>query len=144
MEALTAHVAEGISQARFEAFALGTFAGTGLLLATVGIAGVVAYAVSRRQREIGIRLALGATSRDVVRTVMAPCLVAVASGATIGIAAALMLGQLARRFLFEIRPQDPLTLSLVVAVLAGAALAAAWIPARRAAATNPFAALRAQ
>jgi len=144
MEALSAHVAAGISQPRFQAFALGIFAGTGLLLAMVGIAGVVAYAVSRRKRELGIRLALGATPHDLVRTVMAPCLVAAASGACVGVAAALILEQLARAFLFEIRPEDPLTVCSVVVVLAATALAAAWIPARRAAVTDPIAALRAE
>jgi predicted permease len=144
MEALTAYVVARLAQPRFQASVLGIFAGSGLLLAIVGIAGVVAYAVSQRKRELGIRLALGATPQNVVRTVMVPCLGAVASGACVGVVAALFLGQFARGLLFEIQPEDPLTLVLVVAVLGGAALTAAWIPARRAAATDPIAALRAE
>lgn len=144
IELLTDYVAASIAQPRFQAWLLGTFAGSGLILAIVGIGGVVAYTVSRRRREIGIRLALGASGRDVLRTVMVPSLVAVALGLSIGMASAFALGRLARAFLFEIKPHDPLTLTAVVALLGSTAVTAAWLPARRATRTDPVLALRAE
>lgn len=144
IQPLTAHVAASIAQPRFQTFLLGIFGGTGLLLGAVGIGGVVAYAVARRRREIGIRIALGASGRDVVRTVMGASLVAVGIGLAAGLAAAVTLGRLARAFLYEIEPHDPLTLTAVVIAVGATALAAAWLPARRAQRVDPLAALRAE
>ena len=115
-----------------------------MLLSIIGIGGVVAYGVSRRNREIGIRIALGARGRDVVWTVMAPSLAAVGIGLAVGTAAAGALGGLARTFLFEIEPHDPLTLGVVVVALGVTALAAAWLPALRALRIDPLVALRAE
>ncbi|PYR87792.1 MAG: hypothetical protein DMF84_30690 [Acidobacteria bacterium] len=144
IQLLTDYVAASIAQPRFQAWLLGTFAGSGLILAIVGVGGVVAYTVSRRRREIGIRIALGASGRDVLRTVMVSSLVAVAIGLSIGMATAFALGRLARAFLFEVEPHDPLTLTAVVALLGTTAVAAAWLPARRATRTDPVLALRAE
>jgi predicted permease len=144
VQALTTHVAASIAQPRFQTFLLSIFGGSGLLLAGVGIGGVVAYAVARRRREIAIRIALGASGRDVVRTVMGGSLVAVGAGLAAGLAIAVALGRLARAFLYEIQPHDPLTLTAVVAVVAATALAAAWLPARRAQRIDPLVMLRAE
>jgi predicted permease len=143
LQPLTTHVAASIAQPRFQTFLLGIFGGTGLLLGVVGIGGVVAYAVARRRREIGIRMALGASGRDVVRTVVGASLIAVGIGLAVGLAAAVALARLARAFLYEIEPHDPLTLSAVVIVVGAAAFAAAWLPARQAQRIEPLAALRA-
>lgn len=144
IQPLSEYVASSIAQPRFEVWLLAIFGGCGLVLTIVGMAGVVAYAVSQRRREIGIRIALGANRRNVIRTVMAPSLVAVAIGLSIGLGAALALGQFARAFLFEIQPHDPITLSAVVAVLGTTALVSAWLPARRATRIDPILALRAE
>jgi putative ABC transport system permease protein len=141
---LTEHVASSIAQPRFQAWLLGILGGCGSVLTILGIAGVVAYAVSRRRREIGIRIALGASRLDVIRTVVAPSLSAVALGLSIGLGVALALGRFARAFLFEIEPHDPVTLSAVVAILGGTALASAWLPARRATQIDPILVLRAE
>jgi putative ABC transport system permease protein len=143
IQPLTAHVAASIAQPRFQTFLLGIFGGTGLLLGVVGIGGVVAYAVARRRREIGIRIALGASGRDIVRTVVGASLTAAGIGLAAGLAAAVALSRLARAFLYEIEPHDPLTLSAVVIVVGAAAFAAAWLPARQAQRIDPLAALRA-
>jgi putative ABC transport system permease protein len=143
IQPLSAHVAASIAQPRFLAWLLGIFGGSGLLLATVGIAGVVAYAVSQRTREVGIRIALGASKLDVIRAVVGPSVGAVAVGLMVGVGVAAASGRLARAFLFEIDPHNPLTLSLVVVVLGGAAVGAAYHPARRATLIDPLLALRA-
>lgn len=142
LQPLTTHVAASIAQPRFHAWLLAVFGASGLLLAAVGIAGIVAYAVSRRTREIGIRIALGARHRDIVRAVTRPSLVAVGVGLSVGLASTIVLGRVARAFLYEVDAHDPLTLSVVVVVLGGIALAAAWIPARRAQRIDPLVALR--
>jgi predicted permease len=144
IQPLSAHVAASVAQPRSLAWLLGIFGGSGLLLSIMGIGGVVAYGVSRRNREIAIRIALGARGRDVVWTLMAPSLAAVGIGLTVGIVAAGALGGLARTFLFEIEPHDPLTLGVVVVALGVTALAAAWLPALRAQRIDPLLALRAE
>jgi predicted lysophospholipase L1 biosynthesis ABC-type transport system permease subunit len=141
---LSEYVASSIAQPRFQAWLLAVFGVCGLVLTIVGMAGVVAYAVSQRRREIGIRIALGASRRNVIRTVMAPSLVAVAIGLSIGLGGALALGQFARAFLFEIQPHDPVTLGAVIAILGTTALVSAWPPARRATRIDPILALRAE
>jgi putative ABC transport system permease protein len=144
IQPLTEYVASSIAQPRFEAWLLAVFGCCGLVLTIVGMAGVVVYAVSQGRREIGIRIALGASRRNVIGTVMAPSLVAVAIGLSTGVGAALALGQFARAFLFEIQPHDPVTLSGVVAILGTTALVSAWLPARRATRIDPILALRAE
>jgi putative ABC transport system permease protein len=144
IQPLTAHVAASIAQPRFQTWLLAVFGASGLLLAAVGIGGVVAYSVSRQTREIGIRMALGAGPRDVMRTVTAPSLVALGIGLAAGLAAALALGRVARAFLFEIEPHDPVTLGAVVVALGATALVAAWLPARRAQRIDPLVALRSE
>jgi putative ABC transport system permease protein len=129
-------------QARYRMTLLGTFAGVALLLAAVGIYGVTSYAVSRRTREIGIRMALGAGRGDVVRLVvgqgMGPALVGVA----VGVAASLALARFVSSLLFGVSETDPTTFVCVVVLLTGVALAACYIPARRALRVDPLVALR--
>jgi putative ABC transport system permease protein len=115
-----------------------------LLLALVGLYGIVAYSVAQRTRELGIRLALGATEQGVVRLLLLEGLKLAGTGIVIGVAAALMLTRVARSLLFGVSTTDPLVLGLVLASLAGVTLVASWIPARRAARTDPMLALRSE
>jgi predicted permease len=113
-----------------------------LLLAAVGIYGLKAYEVSRRTREIGIRIALGATARDVVNLVLAEGARTTAVGVCIGLLLAAGLARLVRGMLYEVKPFDPAILAVAVLVLAGAAMAACYVPARRATLVEPLEALR--
>jgi putative ABC transport system permease protein len=121
---------------------LAGFAGMALLLAGVGLYGVVAGAVAQRTREIGVRVALGAQYVDVVRLVMRRGARLVALGLAIGVASSLALGRFVSSLLYEITPRDPLTLVGAATFLAVVALVAAFIPARRAARLDPMVALR--
>jgi ABC-type antimicrobial peptide transport system permease subunit len=123
-------------------FLLGVFAGIALLLAAIGIYGVMAYAVSRRTREIGIRMALGASRASVLRLVGSRGLLLSALGIALGATGALVLTRFMKALLFGISPHDPVTLLAVCALLAGVTLAACYIPARRATKVEPVEALR--
>ena len=109
------------------------FAALALLLATVGTYGVISYAVTQRRREIGVRVALGATRSDVVRLVVGQGLRLAASGVVVGLGAAFMAPRVLRSLLFGVAPTDPTTLAAIVTTLVLAVLAASWLPARRAA-----------
>jgi predicted permease len=121
--------------------AVGTLA---LLLASIGIYATMAYAVSRRVREIGVRLALGAARADVVRLVLGRSMRITGLGLLIGLAAAAAVGQALRSQLLGVGPRDPLTFGTVGLLLAAVALAASWFPARRAARVDPMIALRSE
>jgi putative ABC transport system permease protein len=140
---LSSHVAASIAHPRFQASLLAAFGISGLLLISVGVAGIVSYAIARRTREIGVRIALGARRRDVIRTVAGRPLAAVGAGLALGLIGALALGRGALLFLYEIGPSDPWTLGGVAAAVLGATLAAAAVPARRALRVDPISALRA-
>jgi predicted permease len=127
---------------RLSMYSLGILALFALLLAAVGIYGVVAYAVSRRTREIGVRMALGAARSQVLGLVVRQALLPVAIGAGVGIAAAVATGRLMSSLLFGVSGGDPVTLIASAAVLGTAALLASWLPARRAVALDPVQALR--
>jgi putative ABC transport system permease protein len=142
MQTMTARAAAATAQARFSAALLALFAATALSLAAIGIYGVMSLAVAARTREIGIRIALGADRGRVQRLVVREGLALVAAGAVIGLAGALMATRLLRSLLFDLTPSDPLTYSAIVVLLAGAAMLASWIPARRAAKVDPVVALR--
>jgi putative ABC transport system permease protein len=135
-------VDDSISQRRFNMLLLAVFAGTALALAAVGIYGVLAYSVSRRTQEIGIRMALGAQTRDVLRLVGREGFVLVLAGIGLGLVGALMLTRLMSSLLFGVGPTDAVTFAAVPAVLAAVALAACYLPARRAARVEPTVALR--
>ena len=127
---------------RFRAALFGGFGLLGLVLAAAGVYGVLRFAVAQRTHEIGVRMALGARGRDVVLLVMRESLLLLAAGLALGMAAAVALTRLLASLLYEIQPRDPATLTVVAAVVALSGLAAAWLPARRAAAVQPVAALR--
>ena len=135
-------VAEANGQSRFYLILLGAFATVALVLAGVGIYGVMSYSVSRRTHEIGVRMALGAQGRDVLRLVVFQGIVQALSGVAVGLAGALALSQLMAGLLFGTRPTDPATFAVVVVVLGAVAVAASYIPARRAAKVDPMVALR--
>ncbi|MEO5959597.1 MAG: ABC transporter permease [Opitutaceae bacterium] len=121
---------------------LATFAGVGLLLAALGIYGVLAYSVAQRTREIGIRIALGAAHRQVMGLVMGEGLRMIGLGVALGLVAIYWLMRLLQKQLFGVSPHDPVVLAAVAGVLAIVALIACWLPARRAAKVDPMVALR--
>lgn len=135
-------LAESIAPQRFNLLLLATFAGSALLLALIGIYGVMSYAVARRTHEIGVRIALGARRGEIVRMVVRQGLAVALAGIAAGIGAALWLTGLMKTLLFEVKPNDPPTFVMVAAGLAATALLASWIPARKAAAVDPLVALR--
>ncbi|MGO4883855.1 MAG: ABC transporter permease [Bryobacteraceae bacterium] len=135
-------VDDSISQRRFNMLLLAVFAATALIMAAVGIYGVLAYAVSRRTQEIGIRMALGAQTQDVLRMVAREGFVVALVGIGIGMAGALALTRLMSSLLFGVSPTDAATFAMAPAVLAIVALAACYLPARRASRVDPIVALR--
>ena len=139
---LSARVGDATAQTRFSAFLLALFAGAALVLAAVGVYGVVSFSVAQRTREIGIRVALGAARSDVLRLVVGQGAALAMVGAVLGVVAALAATRLLRTLLFDIVPSDPATFMVVVALLVGATIVASWIPARRAARVHPADALR--
>ena len=133
-----------LATARFNTLLLSLLGGIGLLLASGGIYGVIAYFVSQRTQEIGVRIALGASTSSVVRLILAQAVKPVAIGAVVGVAAALAAGRVLSSQLFNVSSADPLTIAAVVATLFGVALVASAVPARRAASTDPTRALQAE
>jgi putative ABC transport system permease protein len=137
-------VAGSLTRDRFSVFVLGAFAGLALLLAAVGLYGVVAYFVTQRTKEIGVRIALGAEPAGIQRLVVVQSLRVVMIGIALGLVGALLLSGILRSLLYEVRPRDPMTLAAVAILLVTVALAAAFIPARRAARVDPVLALKAE
>ena len=138
-------VSESMSSQRFPMVLLGCFAGLALLLASVGIYGMISYSVSQRAHEIGIRMALGAERRDVFRMVVGQGLVLALTGVAIGIVAALLLTRLLSSFsllLYGVGASDPVTFAAVSVTLILVAALACYIPARRATRVDPMVALR--
>jgi putative ABC transport system permease protein len=142
VQPLTQVLSESIAPQRFRTILLGLFALLAVLLAGLGIYGVMNYSVAERTREIGIRVALGAETRDVLRLVLRQGLMLALVGVALGIAASLALTRLMKSLLFGISTTDPLTFVAVASLLTFIALLACWIPARRATKVNPMIALR--
>ncbi len=137
-------VETAMASRRFTTQLLAAFATLALTLAAVGIYGVMAFAVGQRTREIGIRMALGARPESVVGLVLQQALLLAAAGVLCGGLAALLVSRLLTKMLFEIRSSDPMTYTIIAALLALTAIVAAWVPARRAASMDPNLALRAE
>ncbi len=135
-------IAETMAQPRLQTGLLCLFAGTALLLAAVGLYGVLAFMVAERRHEIGIRMALGAGKSNVLALVIGQGLKLALSGLAIGIPAALALTRVIRALLYGVSPTDPLTFGAVALLLVVIALLASWLPARRAAQVDPMVALR--
>jgi putative ABC transport system permease protein len=141
---MTSLLGRSLAGARFHSLLLAIFAAVSLVLAAVGIAGVMAVVVGQRAREIGIRMALGARPRGVVGLVVRRGMALVGIGVIVGVAGALLLGRVLDSLLFSISSTDPVTIALVVAGLLVVALVASLIPARRAARVDPMVALRSE
>jgi ABC-type antimicrobial peptide transport system permease subunit len=140
-------VSASMATQRLTLILLGAFAGLALTLASVGIYGVISYSVAQRAREIGIRIALGASRRNVLRMIMGSGMQLTIAGLAIGIVAALALARILSSFsslLYGVKADDPLTLLAVSLVLTTAALLACAIPASRAMRTDPMQALRSE
>jgi putative ABC transport system permease protein len=131
-----------IADRRFNMFLLGVFAMVALSLAAVGIYGLIAYSVAQRTRELGIRIALGAVSRDVLLMVVRQGAKLAIFGIIIGSIGAIASTRWMRSMLFQVDPLDPLTFGAVGLVLAAVAIGASWIPAMRAARVSPVTAMR--
>ena len=133
-----------IAPQRFSLFLFGVFASSALVLSAMGTYGVVAFSVAQRTREFGIRIAVGAQQKDVQRLVFARAGVMIGAGLLIGLGAAIATMQFLESLLFQVTARDPATLITVMIVLAGTALLACWIPARRATKVDPIIALRSE
>jgi putative ABC transport system permease protein len=141
-QTMAAIFADSINEPRFYTLLLGVFGVVALTLAAVGIFGVISYSVSRRTREIGVRMALGASRSSVLAMILSESMLMIAGGLAVGIAAALALTRLLATLLFEVQPADPATFAVVATLLLGVGLTAAFLPARRAAKVDPMVALR--
>jgi ABC-type antimicrobial peptide transport system permease subunit len=129
---------------RLMTFLLSTFAGLALLLAVIGLYGVMAYNGVRRMREIGVRLALGARRRQIVSMMLSQGMRLLAIGLVVGLVAALVVSRVLRSLLFEVSATDPVIYVAVSGILGLAAAIACWIPARRASRVDPIITLRAE
>jgi predicted permease len=141
---MTERVEESLAQQRFSMLLLALFAGFALALATIGIYGVMAYLVNQGTREIGIRMALGATQREILNLVVSQGMTLAGSGVAIGVAAAFVFTRLMRSMLFGINAADPATFGAISLLLTVVALLATYIPARRAARVDPLLCLRSE
>jgi predicted permease len=137
-------VAASVAQPRFRMVLLALFAVSATLIATCGLYGLMAYAVTQRRREIGVRMALGAGRRDVLRLVLTRALRIVVTGLVVGLAGAAGVTRVLQTFLFGVTPTDPIVFTIVTLLLLAVGLMAAWLPARRATRIDPWAALRAE
>jgi predicted permease len=141
-ELMTERVANSLYAARMGAILLAVFGGLALLLASIGLYGVMSFAVARRTRELGIRVALGAQASDVFRLVLTQGMTLVIAGLVVGLAAALMVTRLLASFLYGVSTTDALTFTAIPVLLTFIALLACYIPARRATKVEPLVALR--
>ena len=141
---LTDYVNDSLVQERLIARLSGSFAALTLLLAALGLYGVVSYAVAGRRTEIGIRIALGAARESIVRLALGRVFLPLAAGVIIGAAVSLWASSFVASLLYDVQPRDPATFGGAVALLAGVALVASWLPARRAARIDPMKVLRAE
>ncbi len=144
VQTLNSVIADSLSQRRFSMTVLGAFAAVALLLASMGIYGVISYLVGQRTHELGIRLALGAGRQDIMRLVLSHGMKMAIAGVAIGLIAAFGLTRLMSNMLFGVKPTDPLTFVVIAMVLVIVALLACYLPARRATKVDPLTALRSE
>jgi putative ABC transport system permease protein len=142
VQSMEEHVASSVSRQRFYATLLGVFAAVALVLAAVGLYGVIAYAVSQRTHELGVRVALGATGDRIGRMVIGEGVILTAVGVIVGLAASLAGTRLIAKLLYNVKTSDPLTFVGVALLLGVVAACASYIPARRAARVDPLVAMR--
>jgi putative ABC transport system permease protein len=141
---LLAYVGDAQGRARFTMVLCAAFAALALLLAAIGIYGVMSYSVTRRRREIGVRLALGARASQVRRSVLGDGLLLAATGLAVGLAGAALLTRAAASLLYAVSPLDPFTYAVVATALVAVAALATWAPARRATRFEPIEVLRSE
>ncbi|HEX8678696.1 MAG TPA: FtsX-like permease family protein, partial [Chthoniobacterales bacterium] len=141
---LTEHMGTSLFPARMAAMALGSFGLLALVLAAVGIYGVMSQVVAGRTREIGLRMALGAQLSDVQKLILRQGMMLAAIGSAVGLAVAFGGAQLLKSFLYGVSASDPVTFTAIALLLLTIALLACWIPARRASRVDPMIALRAE
>jgi ABC-type antimicrobial peptide transport system permease subunit len=139
---MEAMLSENVATPRFRTILFAVFAGIAVCLAMAGIYGVMAYAVAQRTHEIGIRMALGAQTSDVLRMVIRRGMTLTLIGVALGLAAAFALTRIMQNLLFNVSATDPVTFALVTLLLVGVAVIASYIPARRATKVDPLQALR--
>jgi len=144
VDTMNERLSNSVAGRRFQTLLLGVFAAVGLVIATVGIYGVISYAVSQRTQEIGIRMALGAQTSDVLRMVVGQGMRLALIGVAVGGAASLALTRVMKNLLFNVSATDPATFALIVLLLVGVAFIASYIPARRATKVDPLIALRSE
>jgi putative ABC transport system permease protein len=144
VKTLDERISDATARARFSAILLVVFAGIALILASVGIYGVMSYVVRQRTQEIGIRMALGARSEDVLWVVTRRAVLLVLLGIGLGVAGALAATRVLVTLLYEVKPDDPWTYVLISVLLAAVALLASYLPARRASLIDPCLTLRAE
>jgi len=142
LKPMTEYLSDSLSRRRFNLVLLSVFAAVALLLAAVGIYGVISYAVAQRTHEIGIRVAVGAHSIDILKLIVGQAMILTLVGITIGMGAAFALTRLLETLLFDVSTTDPLTFVVISGVLGAVALAACFIPALRATRVDPMIALR--
>jgi len=142
IESMQQHVGKLAERPRFNAVLLSLFAGMGLLLAAIGLYGVISFLVAQRTQEIGVRMALGATPAAIAGMVLRHAVRATAAGAVLGAIGSFFALRLLGAMLFHVPAHDPWTVTGVLAVLMAVAMLAAWVPSRRAARVNPVEALR--
>ncbi|HEX8186644.1 MAG TPA: FtsX-like permease family protein, partial [Blastocatellia bacterium] len=142
MKTLEQFIDESVAKKRFSMVLLTSFAVAALILAAVGIYGVMSYLVSQRKSEMGIRLALGAQSWDIMRLILGEGLKLISIGVTVGLGAAVALTRLLSSLLFGVSATDPMTFAFISLSLVAVALLASFVPARRATKVDPMIALR--
>ncbi len=142
VQPLTQAISETVAQTRFYTLLFALFGVTGLLMTLTGIYGVISYTISRRTQEIGIRMALGAQTRDVLKMIMKQGMTRALIGVGVGLVASLVLTRLMKSLLFGVSATDPLTFAFIALLLSTVALLACYIPARRAARVDPLIALK--
>jgi putative ABC transport system permease protein len=144
VQTMSTYLSQTLEQPRLSVAILSGLGGLALVLAVIGIYGVVSYSVAQRTQEIGVRMALGASRGNVLGMIVRQAMALIAAGVVIGSVAALALGSYIRSMLYEVSERDPWTLAVIAIVLAATGLAASLVPARRATRVDPLVALRAE